>query len=79
LHQRFVNSDGEAVQTELDDLVVGITLEQLRKVWRKIVVAGGAAKHQAIAAALAGKWIDVLVTDVNTANYLMSNVQTGKS
>jgi DNA-binding transcriptional regulator LsrR (DeoR family) len=79
LHQRFINADGEVVQTTLDDLVVGITLEQLRKVRRKIVVAGGAAKHAAIAAALAGKWIDVLVTDVNTANYLMSNIQKGKS
>ena len=29
-------------------------------------------KHQALAGALAGKWIDVLVTDVNTANYLMA-------
>jgi DNA-binding transcriptional regulator LsrR (DeoR family) len=79
LHQRFINASGEAVPTALDDLVVGITLEQLRKVRRKIVVAGGAGKHRAIAAALAGKWIDVLVTDVNTANVLMSNIQKGKT
>jgi DNA-binding transcriptional regulator LsrR (DeoR family) len=79
LHQRFISADGEAVQTALDELVVGITLEQLHKVRRKIVVAGGAAKRAAIAAALAGKWIDVLVTDVNTANYLMANIQKGKS
>jgi DNA-binding transcriptional regulator LsrR (DeoR family) len=79
LHQRFIDAEGEAVRTALDELVVGITLDQLRKVRRKIVVAGGAAKHAAIAAALAGKWIDVLVTDVNTANYLMANTQKGKS
>jgi DNA-binding transcriptional regulator LsrR (DeoR family) len=79
LHQRFINAAGDAVRTSLDDHVVGITLDQLRKVRRKIVVAGGAAKHKAIAAALAGKWIDVLVTDVNTANYLMSQASKGKS
>jgi DNA-binding transcriptional regulator LsrR (DeoR family) len=79
LHQRFIDADGEAVLTALDDLVVGITLDQLCKVKRKIVVAGGAAKHKAIAAALKGKWIDVLITDVNTANYLMSDIQKGKS
>jgi DNA-binding transcriptional regulator LsrR (DeoR family) len=78
LHQRFINAQGEAVQTALDERVVGITLEQLRKVPRKIVVAGGAAKHAALAAALNGKWIDVLVTDVNSANYLLAQTPKGK-
>jgi DNA-binding transcriptional regulator LsrR (DeoR family) len=77
LHQRFINAKGEPVQTALNDLVVGITLEQLRKVPRKIVVGGGANKHAALSAALAGKWIDVLVTDVNSANHLMSQVSKG--
>jgi DNA-binding transcriptional regulator LsrR (DeoR family) len=79
LHQRFINAVGEPVATELDDCVVGITLAQLRKVRRKIVVAGGAGKHAAIAAALAGNWIDVLVTDVNTAHYLMAHISKGKA
>jgi DNA-binding transcriptional regulator LsrR (DeoR family) len=77
LHQRFINANGEAVQTSLDELVVGITLAQLRNVRRKIVVAGGQAKHEALAAALAGKWIDVLVTDVNSANALMAKLSRG--
>lgn len=72
LHQRFIDADGQPVKTALDSLVVGITLEQLRNARRKIMVAGGAAKHAAIAAALSGKWADVLVTDVRTANYLMA-------
>lgn len=72
LHQRFIDAQGQPVKTALDDLVVGITLTQLRKARRKIAVAGGTAKHKALAAALAGKWIDVLVTDVNTANTLLA-------
>jgi DNA-binding transcriptional regulator LsrR (DeoR family) len=79
LHQRFINAKGEAVQTPLDDQVVGITLAQLRKVRRKIVVAGGSGKHAALSAALAGHWIDVLVTDVNSAHYLMANISKGKA
>jgi DNA-binding transcriptional regulator LsrR (DeoR family) len=79
LHQRFINADGEAVATALDERVIGITLAQLRKVRRKIVVAGGQAKHEAIAAALNGKWIDVLVTDVNTAHELMARTPKGKA
>ncbi len=78
LHQRFINAAGEAVSTSLDEHVVGITLAQLRKVRRKIAVAGGLAKHEAVAAALNGKWIDVLVTDINTAHYLMANYTKGK-
>jgi DNA-binding transcriptional regulator LsrR (DeoR family) len=79
LHQRFINAAGEAVSTALDERVVGITLAQLRKVPRKIVVAGGAAKHEAIAAALNGKWIDVLVTDINTAHDLMARTPKEKA
>jgi DNA-binding transcriptional regulator LsrR (DeoR family) len=72
LHQRFIDRDGDPVKTPLDDLVIGITLEQLRNAGRRIAVAGGAEKHEALAAALAGEWIDVLVTDVNSANTLMA-------
>jgi DNA-binding transcriptional regulator LsrR (DeoR family) len=72
LHQRFIDRDGKPVNTPLDDLVIGITLDQLRNAGRRIAVAGGAKKHAALAAALAGEWIDVLVTDVNSANSLLA-------
>jgi DNA-binding transcriptional regulator LsrR (DeoR family) len=76
LHQRFIDSAGRPVATPLDDLVIGIGLEQLRNVGRRIAVAGGVKKHQALAAALRGQWIDVLVTDVNSANYLLAVANT---
>jgi DNA-binding transcriptional regulator LsrR (DeoR family) len=79
IHQRFIDARGEAVATPLDEQVVGITLDQLRRVPRKIVVGGGAGKHAALAGALAGKWIDVLVTDVNSANYLMNKAPKGRT
>lgn len=72
LHQRFIDRDGKPVKTPLDDLVIGISLDQLRDAGRRIAVAGGAAKHEALAAALAGEWIDVLVTDVDSANMLLA-------
>lgn len=76
LHQRFIDRNGDPVKTPLDDLVIGITLDQLRNAGRRIAVAGGAAKHAALAAALAGEWIDILVTDVNSANYLLAAAST---
>jgi DNA-binding transcriptional regulator LsrR (DeoR family) len=74
LHQRFIDREGRPVRTPLDDLVIGISLDQLREAGRRIAVAGGAAKHEALAAALAGHWIDVLVTDVDSANMLLTSV-----
>lgn len=79
LHQRFIDRDGNPVKTPLDDLVIGISLDQLRRAGRRIAVAGGAAKHQAIAAALNGKWIDVLVTDADSANALLSGAAAATS
>ena len=72
LHQRFIDREGRPVRTPLDDLVIGISLDQLRDAGRRIAVAGGTAKHEALAAALAGEWIDVLVTDVDSANTLLA-------
>ena len=57
--------------SELDDIVIGITLEQLRNCRRSIVVGGGASKYDAIRAALLGRWINTLVTDVSTAKQLI--------
>ena len=72
LNQRFVDAQGRAVRTPLDDLVVGSTLEQVAKARRRVVVAGGADKHRSIAAALAGGWVDLLITDLATARSLLS-------
>lgn len=70
LDQRFIDARGAAVDTPLDDLVVGITLRQLRAARCRVVVAGGTTKRAALAAALAGGWVDVLVTDLASARHL---------
>ena len=70
LDQRLIDANGRAVMTDLDDLVVGATLDQVRRAGRRVVVAGGASKVDAIAAALAGGWVDVLVVDLATAQAL---------
>lgn len=67
INQRFLDDRGQPVATDLDDLVVGSTLEQVRAAGRRVVVAGSADKHQAIRAALRGGWVDVLLTDLGTA------------
>ena len=51
--------------------VIGIELEQLKRVPRAIGVAGGPAKTPAILAALLGGWINCLITDRSTAERLL--------
>ena len=67
---RYIDASGDPVASPLDELTIGVSLEQLRKAGRRWAVVGGQRKHQAIRAALAGGWVDVLVTDLATARHL---------
>lgn len=72
INLRFMDADGNPLASELDDLVIGIEFEQLRRVERRIGVSGGPSKHAATLAAVRGGWINVLVTDEGTADYLLA-------
>jgi DNA-binding transcriptional regulator LsrR (DeoR family) len=69
---RFVDRDGAPVHSRLDDIVIGVTTQQLRSAKRRWAVAGGRRKHAAIRAAVSGGWVDTLITDAVTAQYLAS-------
>jgi DNA-binding transcriptional regulator LsrR (DeoR family) len=73
INLRFIDQQGNPVATELDELVVGVSLEQLRKIDLRIGVSGGKSKLQATLAVARGKWVDVLVTDSDTATYLLKH------
>lgn len=64
---RFYDKDGKPVETPLNERVIGISLEELRKADRVMALAGGESKTQAIAGALKLGIVDVLVTDKFTA------------
>ena len=71
INLRFVDAYGKPIESELDDLVIGITLEQLSKVDRRIAVSSGEDKHEITLAAIRGGYINVLITDEKTAEYLL--------
>jgi len=75
---RFFDAQGAPVQTALNDRVISIELEELRRVRRVVGIAGGARKTAAIHGALAGRWINVLITDHHTASRLLE-FETGKA
>lgn len=68
---RFFDEDGRLVDSDFNDHVLGITPERLRQVPRRIGVAGGSEKTVAIRAALQGGWINILITDLETAHRLL--------
>ena len=70
----FYDKDGQPVEDEAGDRLVGLNLEQIRNIPRVIGVAGGAGKVEAIRAALVGKLVNVLVTDDRTASMLLEAV-----
>ena len=73
---RFFDEDGMMLDTPLDQRVVSITPADLRQVPRRIGVAGGANKYRAIRAALRGGWVNVIITDLDTARGLAEDADT---
>jgi DNA-binding transcriptional regulator LsrR (DeoR family) len=69
---RFFDAAGHHVDSGLDGRVIGIDPETLLAVPRRVGVAGGPRKHSAIRAAVLGGWVNVLVTDVDTARALLA-------
>jgi DNA-binding transcriptional regulator LsrR (DeoR family) len=72
---RFFDLDGRQVEHEINDRIIGLELEEIRRIPRVIGVAGGPEKHEVIRAALRGHIVDVLVTDDGTAARLIEEVE----
>ncbi|MFV0634119.1 sugar-binding transcriptional regulator [Demequina sp.] len=71
---RYFDVDGAPVASDLDTRVVGITADALRTVPRRIGVAGGTRKAEAIAGALRGGWVNVMIVDAATARVLVGSL-----
>lgn len=71
INLRFIDAAGIPIESELDSLVIGVTLAQLPVAGGRFAVAGGRSKYEAVRAALRGHWIDTLVTDMETAERLL--------
>lgn len=68
---RYFDAFGQAVQSEVDQRVIGMDLEELSKIERVVGIAGGPQKADVILGALRGHLIDVLITDHVTATKLL--------
>lgn len=68
---RFIDKSGAVLNTRLNDLCVGLEPEKLKKIPTRILCAGGKNKVRAIAAVAQKKFINILITDENTAQALL--------
>lgn len=73
---RYFNTEGEIVTHRINDIVVGIDIQHLKKIPLVVGIAGGMDKRAAIAGALKGNYLDVLITTKDVAETL---TETGDS
>jgi deoxyribonucleoside regulator len=69
---RFINADGAIADPALDARTIGLAPEKLRDKAHAIGVAAGKSKHAVVLAALRARYVNVLVTDEETALYVLS-------
>lgn len=69
---RFFDGNGQKCWGQLDDRTIGLNLDELRRIRHKICIASGKEKVPAILGALRGKLLNVLITDENTAENLLT-------
>lgn len=67
---RFYDETGKPIVSDFDQRVIGISYDELMRIDRRIGVAGSTRKLSAIRGALLGGWINVLITDLETARAL---------
>jgi deoxyribonucleoside regulator len=68
----FIDGDGEIVRTELYERLITIGLPQIRNVPTTIGIATGAAKAQAVAAAVRGGFVNTLIIDSVLAQAMLA-------
>jgi len=69
---QFFNAKGELVNDEIHERVISIPINKLKDKGKIVIgVAGGSSKLDAIRGALKGKYVNVLITDEETAEKLL--------
>lgn len=70
---QYFSINGDWLDTDINHRIIGIDLQTLSQIDTVIAVAGDLRKGDAILGALRGKYVDVLATDAQTAQYLIDH------
>ena len=69
----FIDEDGNLVDDEIEDRIISTKLEKIKNNDYIIVAAGGDAKLPIIHTAITHGFVNVLITDENTAELLLGD------
>ena len=75
---RFYDISGRPCRSDVDNRTISIPLADLKSIPVKLGVTAGLHKVDAILGALAGGYIDILVTDLTTARALISHSEANE-
>lgn len=67
---RFFDVEGNPIESKLNELIIGISIEEIKEIETVVGMASGLKKSDVILGALNGKFIDVLITDSQVAEVL---------
>lgn len=73
ISSKFFDALGEEVDHPLNNQVIGLTLDEIRKIPKVIGIVEGSYKLESIEAALQGGYLNVLITDDRTAQELVED------
>jgi DNA-binding transcriptional regulator LsrR (DeoR family) len=72
----FIDKEGKVIVTSLEDRLISIPLEVLKSLSKVIGVAAGKEKREVIKGTLGLGFMDVLITNEDTAQWLIDNIDT---
>ncbi len=72
LYGRFLDAEGQECDTSIRERTLGLSLDEIRSIARKICITCGTDKLEPVSAALRGGLINVLITDEATATALLA-------
>ena len=73
ISSRFINSEGNIANEDINNRTIGINLDDLRSKEYSILIAGGEQKLNSIRATLKGEYANIVITDEKTAKSLLND------
>ena len=73
IYLNYFDKEGNKIDCDFNNRVMAIDIDSIKRSKNVVCITGGEDKHEAILAALKGKYIDTLVIDKDTADYIMTH------
>lgn len=72
INGQFFNSEGKICKTGMEKNIIGLDINELKKIKNVVCLSGGKEKANGIIAGARGKFFNTLITDFNTAKEIIS-------